>query len=76
MKRFAVLSFILAVTSCLSREFTEQNPYISVDTRQIVVLSDVDSGVVRDTLWVTSNKSWGTSLSEEVSWMKMEEIGC
>ena len=76
MKRFAVLSIILAVTSCLSREFTEQKPYISVDTRQIVAISDVDSGNVRDTLWITSNRSWGAAFSEEVSWVKLEEVGC
>ena len=75
MKRFAVLSIILAVTSCLSREFTEHNPYVSVDTRQIFALSDVDSGEVRDTLWVTSNRSWGTALTEDVSWVKLEEEG-
>lgn len=76
MKRFAVLSIILAVTSCLSREFTEQKPFISVDTRKIVALSDVDFGEVRDTLWITSNRSWGAAFSEEVSWVKMEDIGC
>lgn len=76
MKRFAVLCIILAVTSCLSREFTEQNPFVSVDTRQVVVLSDVDSGEVRDTLWITSNRSWGAAFAEEVSWVRLEEVGC
>lgn len=76
MKRFAVLSVLLAVTSCLSREFTEQNPFVSVDTRQITVASDVYDGAVRDTLWVTSNRSWGAALSEEVSWVKLDEVGC
>lgn len=75
MSRIAVLSVLLAVTSCLSREFTEQNPFISVDTRHVVVLSDVDTGEVRDTLWVTSNRSWGAALSEEVSWVKLGEVG-
>lgn len=76
MKRFAVITILLAVTSCLSREFTEGTPYISVDTRQVVVPSDIDSGEVRDTLWVTSNRSWGAAFSDEESWVRLEEVGC
>lgn len=66
---------LMAVSSCLSREFTEQNPYISFDTREITVPSDVDSGSVCDTLFITCNRTWGAAFAEEVQWVKMKVNG-
>lgn len=66
---------LMAATSCLSREFTEQNPYISFDTRNITVPSDVDAGSVCDTLFITSNRTWGAVFADEVEWVKMKVNG-
>lgn len=76
MKRLVYMFMILmAASSCLSREFTEQNPYISFDTREITVPSDVDSGSVCDTLFITSNRTWGAAFAEEVQWVRMKVNG-
>ena len=72
MKKLMYICLILmAASSCLSREFTESDPYISFDTRKITVPSDVDSGKVCDTLFITSNRNWGAALSEDVQWVKL-----
>ena len=76
MKRFVYMFLILmAATSCLSREFTEQDSYISFDTRKITVPSDVDEGSVCDTLFITSNRTWGAVFAEEVDWVKIKVNG-
>ena len=76
MKRMIYICLILmAVSSCLSREFTEQNPYISIDTGSLTVPSDDVSGKVCDTLYVTSNRSWSAVFAEDVDWVRMAVNG-
>ena len=66
---------LMAVTSCLSREFGEQNSFASIDTKILTVPSDDVSGKVCDTLYITSNRSWSASFVQEVQWVRMVVSG-
>ena len=76
MKRMIYICLVLmAASSCLSRDFTEQKPYISIDTGTLTVPSDVVSGNVCDTLYVTSNRNWSAVFAEDVDWVRMAVNG-
>ncbi len=67
----------LASAGCLERNFVEDVGRISVDTREIVVPSDMYDGrnLVKDTLYVTSNRNWSVKFEDDVDWVTIDTTG-
>ena len=82
MKLFRFASIILiasaaALTGCLERNFIEEGGVMSVNAKEIVVPADSIGGqnLVKDTIWVTSNRSWSAYLADDVNWVKLDTTG-
>lgn len=78
MKR--TLSFLLllwSVCACEQTSFEEPEPFLSVGAREFRVPSDSPLGhaMLKDTLYVTSNRSWSASLPEDASWLRLDTLG-
>lgn len=67
----------LASSGCLERNFVEDVGVISVNTREIVVPSDLYEGrnLVKDTLYVTSNRNWSVTFEDDVDWVRLDTTG-
>ena len=64
-------------TGCLERNFIEEGGVMSVNAKEIVVPADSLGGpnLVKDTIWVTSNRSWSAYLADDVNWVKLDTTG-
>ena len=67
----------LASTGCLERQFAAGESAVSVNTREILVPSDLYDGrdLVKDTLFVTANRSWSVEMVEDVDWVTVDTTG-
>lgn len=65
----ALLAFLL--TGCLERQFAESEVRLSANVGELVVPADMfeGPGLVKDTLVLTTNRSWSASFTEEVDWV-------
>ena len=79
MKSFQFRLLLLAGTalvaaSCLERTFSEEEGSIATRTAEITVPCDMYEGrnLVKDTIFVTSNRSWSAAIVEDgVDWMTL-----
>jgi len=65
----------LATTSCLERVFSESEPTLSTDVKELVISSDSFEGaeILNDTIFVTSNRSWSANFVEDVDWVSLDD---
>ena len=82
MKKILFILTILALScfcavSCLDREFNEDSAVFTVSSSSLLLPCDVEEGkdLVKDTLWVTSNRSWTVSVPDTVAWLHLDKDG-
>lgn len=73
----ALMLCAAALTGCLERNFIEDEGILTVDTREMVVPADMyeGPGLVTDTLYVTSNRSWSVIFDNPVDWVEADTTG-
>ena len=64
---------MLAV-SCLQRDFVEADGILTVNKREMLVPADLQLGrnLVKDTLYVTSNRTWTARFQSDVDWVSLD----
>lgn len=69
----AGVSVLFCGAGCLSVNFTEPEPVLTLDREQINVASDMLSGeAVMDSVIVRSNRSWDAEIVPAVDWIRLE----
>lgn len=67
-------SALLLLPGCL-KTFREAEPRLEVDRSELTVKAKSGSGYVKDTLYVSSNRSWSASVAEGSDWLDVGEGG-
>ena len=75
-KHFLLLtaSALLLLPGCL-KTFREAEPRLEVDRSELTVRAKSGSGYVKDTLYVSSNRSWSAVVTEGADWLDVGEGG-
>lgn len=75
-KHFLLLtaSALLLLPGCL-KTFREAEPRLEVDRPELTVQAKSGSGYVKDTLYVSSNRSWSASVAEGSDWLDVGDGG-
>ena len=75
-KHFLLLtaSALLLLPGCL-KTFREAEPRLEVDRPELIVQAKSGSGYVKDTLYVSSNRSWSASVAEGSDWLDVGDGG-
>lgn len=67
-------SALLLLPGCL-KTFREAEPRLEVDRSELTVRAKSGSGYVKDTLYVSSNRSWSAAVTEGTDWLDVVEGG-
>ena len=77
MRKYLLLltaSALLLLPGCL-KTFREAEPRLEVDKAELTVRAKSGSGYVKDTLYVSSNRSWSATVTEGSDWLDVGDGG-
>lgn len=66
---------VLLLPGCLKSTFREEEPRLGVDRSEVTVRARSGTGSVKDTLYVSGNRSWSVVLAEETGWLSIGTEG-
>ena len=66
---------VLLLPGCLKSTFREEEPRLDVDRSEVTVRARSGTGFVKDTLYVSGNRSWSVVLAEETGWLSLGTEG-
>ncbi len=75
---FLLPAFLVMLPGCLERQFAETQAKLTTQAEELVVPCDLTAGrnLVRDTIFVTANRSWSAAIVEEgIDWMTISAPG-
>ena len=77
LKMLLLCTGLAVFSSCLERSFIEENGTISSPETAVVVPSDRYEGrnLVKDTVYITSNRSWSAAVVEDADWISLSREG-
>ena len=67
----------LLLPGCLKSTFREEEPRLDADREEVVLRARSGAGFVKDTVYVSANRSWSAALAEEVEddWLSLGTEG-
>ena len=73
LTRIAACSLCIVMAgSCLTKNFSEETPSLSLDVETLEIPGDLESGeIVSGTVTVSSNRSWNAEIVPAVDWVQM-----
>ena len=66
---------VLLLPGCLKSTFREEKPRLDVDRSEVTVRARSGTGSVKDTLYVSGNRSWSVVFAEEAGWLSLGTEG-
>lgn len=66
---------VLLLPGCLKSTFREEEPRLDVDRSEVTVRARSGTGSVKDTLYVSGNRSWSVVFAEETGWLSLGTEG-
>ena len=67
-------SALLLLPGCL-KTFREAEPRLELDREETLLRAKSGDGIVRDTFYVSSNRSWAVCVADGVDWLDVVESG-
>lgn len=67
----------LLLPGCLKSTFREEEPRLGVDREEVTLRARSGTGFLKDTVYVSANRSWSAALAEEVEdgWLSLGTEG-
>ena len=74
LTRIAACSLCIVMAgSCLTKNFSEETPSLSLDVETLEIPGDLESGeIVSGTVTVSSNRSWNAEIVPAVDWVQID----
>ena len=74
-KLLIAVAAVLLLPGCLKSTFREEEPRLDVDRSEVTVRARSGKGSVKDTLYVSGNRSWSVVIAEEAGWLSLGTEG-
>ena len=74
-KLLIAVAAVLLLPGCLKSTFREEEPRLDVDRSEVTVRARSGTGSVKDTLYVSGNRSWSVVFAEEAGWLSLGTEG-
>jgi len=74
-KLLIAVATVLLLPGCLKSTFREEEPRLEVDREETVLRARSGGGFVKDTLYVSSNRSWTVRPAGDVNWLSFGTEG-
>lgn len=74
-KLLIAVAAVLLLPGCLKSTFREEEPRLDVDRSEVTVRARSGTGSVKDTLYVSGNRSWSVVFAEETGWLSLGTEG-